>query len=113
MYVGFACVYVAQQISIKGAYTARSLLVHLCKTWLKKNWHITLLVTTVACTRLALLVTMSSEVPKSAEKPVVLFSSKKRSNHEVFSDTEDFSGQQQVLGNNMNRYSDSLVRNSL
>ena len=27
------------------------LFVHPCKTWLKKNWHITSLVTTVACTR--------------------------------------------------------------
>ena len=34
------------------------LFVHPCKSWLRKNWHITSLVTTVACTSLALLVTM-------------------------------------------------------
>ena len=51
-------VYAAQQISTKGAYMAHTLSVRsFLQTWPKKKWHITSLVTTVACTRPVLLMT--------------------------------------------------------
>ena len=57
--VDFVCLCIAQQVKIKGVCTSRTLSVcSLLQTWLKKNWQISSLVTTVARATLALLVTM-------------------------------------------------------
>ena len=59
VYVGLVCLCVAQQVTVKGACTARTLSVcSFLQTRLEKNWQSSLLVKTVACTRLVLLVTM-------------------------------------------------------
>ena len=75
--LGFVCLYAAQQTPFKGAYTDRFLFVHPGETWLKKNLCITSLVTTVACTGLALMVTMHfipflSATTVACTRPVLL-----------------------------------------
>ena len=60
------------------------------------------------------LVSSSSQVPKSTGKPVALFSSKRKSSQETFSDREEFSSEhQQVLGNNEPLFRFSIPEKSM
>ena len=59
VYAGLVCLCVAQQVTIKGACTVRTLSVcSFLRTWLEKNWWSSSLVTTVTCTKLVFPVTM-------------------------------------------------------
>ena len=57
--VDFVCLYAAQHITVKGANIAHTRSVRpFLQTCLKKNWQNSSSVTTMACTRLVLLMTM-------------------------------------------------------
>ena len=62
VYVGLVCLCVAQQVTVKGAFTARTLSVcSFLQTWLEKNWQSSSLVTTVACTSRALFMVVHGQ----------------------------------------------------